>query len=256
MTDQLLTVRGVSFGYPGRRVLNSISFDARGGEFIVLMGINGAGKSTLLDILAGLRTPHTGTVQLNGRGLMTWSAKERSRRISHLPQGTKQELPFAVEQVVLMGRYTYADRWFESEEDHAYARDAMLRMDCLQFRDRLFSSLSGGEQQRVLLASCIAQCPAIMLLDEPSTFLDIHQQLHCFTTLAELAREGALCIAVTHDLNLALTHCTRVMILDEGKLADDLSVEDAARDGGWLSRLSPRLQMAQTPEGKPWVLYR
>ena len=155
-----------------------------------------------------------------------------------------------------MGRYAYADRWFESEEDVAYAQDAMLRMDCLQFRDRLVSSLSGGEQQRVLLASCIAQCPAVMLLDEPSTYLDIHQQLHCFATLAELASEGALCIAVTHDLNLALTHYTRVLILDEGKLAADLLIDEAARDSGWLSGLSPRLRMSQTPEGKPWVLYQ
>jgi ABC-type cobalamin/Fe3+-siderophores transport system ATPase subunit len=256
MTDELLAVRDVSFGYPGRRVLDTVSFAAHQGEFIVLMGINGAGKSTLLDILAGLRAPHTGAVQLNGRGLMTWPAKERSRRISHLPQGIRQELPFTVEQVVLMGRYAYADRWFESEKDQTYARDAMLRMDCIQFRDRLFSSLSGGEQQRVLLASCIAQCPAIMLFDEPSTYLDIHQQLHCFATLAELAREGALCIAVTHDLNLALTHCTRVLILDEGRLATDLSIEDAARDPSWLSRLSSRLRISQTPEGKPWVLYQ
>lgn len=256
MTDELLAVREVSFEYPGRRVLDSISFTAGAGEFIVLMGINGAGKSTLLDISAGLRTPHSGAVELSGRRLMEWSAKERSRRISHLPQGTRQELPFTVEQVVLMGRYAHADRWFESDADQAYAHDAMLRMDCLQFRDRLFSSLSGGEQQRVLLASCIAQCPAIMLFDEPSTYLDIHQQLHCFATLAELAREGALCITVTHDLNLALTHCTRVLILDAGNLAADLSVESAARDAEWLSRLSPRLRMLQTPEGKPWVLYQ
>jgi iron complex transport system ATP-binding protein len=168
----------------------------------------------------------------------------------------KQELPFTVEEVVLMGRYAHADRWFESDEDRAYAYDAMLRMDCLQFRSRLFSTLSGGEQQRVLLAACIAQCPAVMLFDEPSTYLDIHQQLHCFTTLAELAREGALCIAVTHDLNLALSHCTRVLVLDQGRLAADLSVQDAARESRWLARLSTRLQMARTPEGKPWVLYR
>lgn len=256
MTDALLTVRNVSFGYPGHRVLDSIEFTARGGEFIVLMGINGAGKTSLLDILAGLRTPHAGEIRLRERGLMAWSAKERSRCISHLPQGTKQELPFTVEQVVLMGRYAYADHWFESDEDRAYAEDAMLRMECLQFRTRVFSTLSGGEQQRVLLAACIAQCPAIMLFDEPSTYLDIHQQLHCFTTLAELAREGALCIAVTHDLSLALSHCSRVLILDQGKVAADLSVHDAAKESGWLSRLSPRLRMAQTPDGKPWVVYQ
>ena len=252
----LLAVQDVTFGYPGHQVLRSIRFAADGGEFIVLMGKNGAGKSTLLDILAGLRTPDTGVALLNGRDVCAWPARERSRHISHLPQGTRNELPFTVEQVVLMGRYAYADRWFESEEDHVYAQDAMRRMDCLQFRGRLLSTLSGGEQQRVLLAACIAQCPAIMLFDEPSTYLDIHQQLHCFTTLAELAREGALCIAVTHDLNLALAHCTRVVILDQGKLDADLAVNAAAVDPKWLSRLSPRLRMSHTPEGKSWVLYQ
>jgi iron complex transport system ATP-binding protein len=95
-----------------------------------------------------------------------------------------------------------------------------------------------------------------MLFDEPSTYLDVHQQLHCFSTLAELAREGALCIAVTHDLNLALAHCSRVLILDKGRLAADFATQEAAVNTEWLSRLSPRLRMMQTPEGKPWVLYQ
>ncbi len=188
----LLDVRSVSYEYPGRPVLDSVAFSATGGEFIALMGRNGTGKSTLLDIVAGLRAPDSGKVVLQERDLRTWTAKDRSRSISHLPQGTRNDLPFSVEQVVLMGRYAYADRWFESKEDQAYAEDAMLRMDCLQFRDRLYSTLSGGEQQRVLLAACIAQCPRVMLFDEPSTYLDVHQQLQCFSTLAALASEGAL----------------------------------------------------------------
>jgi iron complex transport system ATP-binding protein len=252
----LLSVRNVSFQYPGRRILNSIQFSGEAGQFIVLLGVNGAGKSTLLDIAAGLRMPDSGEVHFEDRELRKWPARERSRRISHLPQGTRNELPFTVEQVVLMGRYAYADRWFESDEDHSYSEDAMRRMDCLQFRDRLYSTLSGGEQQRVLLAACVAQCPRLMLFDEPSTYLDVHQQLQCFSTLAELAREGALCIAVTHDLNLALAHCTRVLVLNEGSLAADFAVEDAARNSEWLSWLSPRLQLSQTPDGKPWVLYQ
>jgi iron complex transport system ATP-binding protein len=254
--SSLLSVNDVSFGYPGRRVLDSINFSADGGEFIVLMGINGAGKTTLLDILAGLRSPDSGVVLLRDRALRKWVPRERSRRISHLPQATQQELPFTVEQMVLMGRYVHADRWFESDDDRMYAEDAMRRMDCLQFRHRLFSSLSGGEKQRVLLAACIAQCPELMLFDEPATYLDVHQQLQCYTTLAELAREGALCIAITHDLNLALTHCTRMLILHQGKLAADFATSEAAHASGWLDWLSPRLRMTHTPEGNPWVLYR
>lgn len=256
MKKALLQVNKLSFSYPALTVLDSVSFTAYAGELIVLVGVNGAGKSTLIDILAGLRTPDAGVVQLSGRELLKWPPKQRSQRISHLPQGSRQDIPFTVEQVVLMGRYAYADRWFESAEDLTYAQDAMQRMDCLRFRSRLFSTLSGGEQQRVLLAACIAQCPAVMLFDEPSTYLDIHQQIHCFATLAELAREGALCIAVTHDLNLALTHCSRVLVLDGGKLFADLSIDDAARKSFWLERLSPHLQMSQTPAGKPWVLYQ
>ena len=252
----LFTARNVSYGYPGHPVLDSVGFSADGGEFVVLMGVNGAGKSTLLDILAGLRAPDSGEVLLRDRALHTWTARERSRRISHLPQGTRQELPFTVEQVVLMGRYAYADHWFESDEDHAYAQDAMQRMDCFQFRGRLYSTLSGGEQQRVLLAACVAQCPDLMLFDEPSTYLDVHQQLQCFSTLAGLAREGALCIAVTHDLNLALAHCTRLLILHRGRLAADFATQEAAANPEWLTWLSPRLRMARTPEGNPWVLYR
>ncbi len=252
----LLSVNKVSFGYPGRHVLDSINFSAEGGEFIVLMGINGAGKTTLLDILAGLRFPDCGDILLRDRPLRAWPPRERSRRVSHLPQATQQDLPFTVEQMVLMGRYVHADRWFESDEDRRYAEDAMRRMDCLQFRYRPFSSLSGGEKQRILLAACVAQCPELMLFDEPATYLDVHQQLQCFTTLAELAREGALCIAITHDLNLALTHCTRVLILHQGKLAADFPTTEAAKASEWLTWLSPRLRMTHTPEGNPWVLYR
>ena len=254
--NALLAVREVGCGYSGQAVLDSVTFSAESGEFIVLMGVNGAGKSTLLDIVAGLREPDAGDVQLQGRGLRKWPAKERARWISHLPQGTRQELPFSVGQVVMMGRYPYADSWFESSEDHAYAEDAMRRMDCLKLRDRMYATLSGGERQRVLLAACLAQVPKVMLFDEPSTYLDVHQQLQCFSMLAELAREGALCIAVTHDLNLALAHGTRLLILDQGKLAADVTTERAAANTEWLQLLSPRLRMAHTPEGRPWVLYQ
>ena len=187
MTKTRLSVNNVSFAYATHSILNSISFSAHGGEFLVIAGINGAGKSTLLDIMAGLRQPDSGAIQIDGQPLSVWSAKDRSLTIGHLPQGSKQDLPFTVEQVVLMGRYAYADRWFESEEDRLIAFEAMRRMGCLVFRDRLFATLSGGEQQRVLLAACIAQGPRIMLFDEPSTYLDIHQQLQCFATLASLA---------------------------------------------------------------------
>ncbi len=132
----------------------------------------------------------------------------------------------------------------------------MRTMDCLPFRARLFATLSGGEQQRVLLAACIAQHPRILLFDEPSTYLDVHQQLQCFSVLASLARKGALCIAVTHDLNLALTYASRILVLDHGELAADFPTQEAATRPAWLHRLSPNLHLTQTQEGRPWVHYR
>jgi iron complex transport system ATP-binding protein len=110
----LLEVRDVTYGYPGNVVLNSVGFSADSGEFVVLMGVNGVGKSTLIDILAGLRASNSGEIFLRGRALHAWTARERSRRVSHLPQATRHDLPFTVEQMVLMGRYVHADRWFDA----------------------------------------------------------------------------------------------------------------------------------------------
>lgn len=252
----LLETTDVEFAYGSRIILKSIQLTAGPGEFLVLLGLNGAGKSTLLDILAGLRIPGSGSVRLDGRHLGEWSARDRSHWISHLPQGVRNDIPFTVEQVVLMGRYPHAEHWFESDDDRSHADDAMLKMGCLGFKHRLYSSLSGGEKQRVLLAACLAQAPRILLLDEPSTYLDVDQQLQCFSTLAEIARNGALCIAVTHDLNLALARCTRLLVLHEGHIEADIPVERAASEPAWLECLSPRLKLARTPEGKPWVLYQ
>jgi ABC-type cobalamin/Fe3+-siderophores transport system ATPase subunit len=252
----LLEAENIAYAYGSNAVLQSVGFSARGGEFVALLGLNGAGKSTLLDILAGLCSAHSGVVRIEDRDLLHLDARERARWISHLPQGIRSELPFTVEQIVLMGRYAYADGWFESGEDRQHAIRAMEQMDCLRYRERAYHTLSGGERQRVLLAACLAQEPKILLFDEPSTYLDVHQQLQCFTTLAEVAATGALCIAVTHDLNLALAHCTRLLVLHEGRLAADILVANAKQDPGWLGLLSPRLRLVRTDEGRPWVLYQ
>jgi iron complex transport system ATP-binding protein len=253
---ELLEARDIAFAYESNVILESAGFSAAPGEFIALLGLNGAGKSTLLDILAGLRTAQSGSVRIEGRPLSLWSARDRAQTISHLPQGIRGELPFTVEQIVLMGRYAHADEWFESAEDRRHATEAMDRMQCLPYRHRQYYTLSGGERQRVLLAACLAQQPRILLFDEPSTYLDVQQQLQCFSTLAAIAESGALCIAVTHDLNLALAHCTRLLILHRGRIAADTTVSKAAHDPGWLSLLSPGIRLIETPEGRPWVVYR
>jgi iron complex transport system ATP-binding protein len=254
--SDLITVANVSFSYGSRSVLDSVSFRAGEGEFLALLGTNGAGKSTLLDIVSGFRKAESGSVAIAGRSQRDWNRREIAQRVSHLPQAVHADLPFTAEQLVGMGRYPHTDRWFESEEDHKRIRAAMERTSCWAQRHRAFRSLSGGERQRVLLAACIAQDAAALLLDEPSTFLDIEQQLHCFSLLRQEAREGKLCIAAMHDLNLALTYCTRLMVLADGVIAYDMQVAEAHRNKEWLGRFSSRLDMSTTPAGSPWVWYQ
>ncbi len=260
-----MEVEGVRVSYGAgrsevREVLRGVSFGARAGEFVAVLGANGAGKSTLLDVMAGIREADAGRVVVRGRS--DWTGNERARLVSHLPQTLDARLPFSAEQVVAMGRYPHTarnanlrDRWFESAEDRVQIELAMERTGCWGHRGRRFGSLSGGERQRVLLAACVAQDAGVMLLDEPSTFLDISAQLECFRLLRDEAAEGRLCVAVTHDLNLALTFCTRLVVLEGGVVARDFAAAGAGEDVSWLAGFSPELRMGTTGAGRPWVYY-
>lgn len=254
--NSLLQVEGVSFSYGSRSVLDSVSFRAGEGEFLALLGVNGSGKSTLLDIISGFREPESGSVTISGRSHQEWKRREMAQQVSHLPQSIHADLPFTAEQLVGMGRYPHTDRWFESDEDHKHIHAAMERTSCWPQRHRSFGSLSGGERQRVLVAACLAQNAAALLLDEPSTFLDIEQQLHCFSVLRDEAQSGKLCIAATHDLNLALTYCTRMLVLSNGIIAYDIRTTEAHNNKEWLGLFSKRLDMGTTPAGSPWVWYQ
>jgi iron complex transport system ATP-binding protein len=192
---------------------------------------------------------------MNDRPAVAWPARERARLVAHLPQAVRPDLPFLAGELVLMGRYPHTDRWFESAGDREAVERAMRRADCWQLRDRVVHTLSGGERQRVLLAACLAQAPQLLLLDEPSTHLDIDQQLHCFALLREESDRGAACLVVTHDLNLALRFATRIIVLADGRVALDIPVDEAARTPDWLTLFSPRLQLSASPSGHAWVSY-
>ena len=251
----LLQAHDVGWRLFGTPILQRVNLTVAPGELVALMGRNGAGKSSLLDLIAGLRRPTDGAITFDDRPFEYWSADDLARSISHLPQMVRSDLAISVEELVLMGRYPHAVGWSESDADRAAAVRAMTRCGCLEFRDRRLSTLSGGERQRVLLAACLAQEPRLLLLDEPATFLDIEQQLQCFSMLREEAAQGVACIAVTHDLNLALTFCTRLVVLAGKTVAVDIPVERAADDTTWLSLFSPRLVVSRTPSGQPWVSY-
>jgi iron complex transport system ATP-binding protein len=256
VSTPILRVRAVGWRAGAAPILERVSCDVAPGEFVAVMGRNGAGKSTLLDLVAGLRVPSEGSVVLADRPLGDWTAVERARIVAHLPQALRPDLTLHAEALVLMGRYAHTARWFESAADRAVAEDAMRRCDCLALRHRTLATLSGGERQRVFLAACLAQQARLLLLDEPSTFLDVDQQLQTFGVLRAEADRGTACVAVTHDVNLALTFCTRVIVLADRGIARDVAVATALETPEWLSVVSRRLGVDDGSQARPWVRYR
>jgi iron complex transport system ATP-binding protein len=208
--------RSLSFAHG----LHEATFELPSSGFVTIAGPNGAGKSTLLGILAGLRHPYIGECSYRGVEIRKWRRRDFARQVAFLPQSMKLEFPFTAAEVVFMGRAPYADGWFESPEDHDAVTRAMATTDTNQFAERDFRSLSGGEKQRVILASALAQEPETLLLDEPTTFLDLKHQLSMYRLLSTLSKK-LLVVSVTHDLNLALRFSDRVIVMDAGKIAAD-----------------------------------
>jgi iron complex transport system ATP-binding protein len=241
--------------YNGAAVLQNVSLDISGNRLVSIVGPNGAGKSTLLGILAGLRREFDGDCFYEGKSIRKWGRREFARRVSFVPQSLRLEFPFTAEQVVLMGRMPYGDGLFESDEDRAAVDEAMALTDTLAFRHRDFRSLSGGERQRVVLASALAQKPATLLLDEPTSFLDLKHQISIYRILREQCREGLLVIAVTHDLNLAAAFSDRVIVLNRGRVVIDSTPQEAITQESLKEVFSVDARIEPGPEGRPWVVY-
>jgi iron complex transport system ATP-binding protein len=213
-----LSFRAASLGFAYG--LHDVSFDLPASGLVAIAGPNGAGKSTLLGIMAALRAPYRGSCSYRGIEVHAWKRREFARLVAFLPQSLRIEFPFTAKEVVLMGRTPYSRGWLETPEDEATVQRAMDVTDTREFGARDFRSLSGGERQRVILASALAQQPETLLLDEPTTFLDLKHQLSLYRLLSGLA-ESMLVVAVTHDLNLALQFASRVLVLDRGRLVGD-----------------------------------
>jgi iron complex transport system ATP-binding protein len=216
----LLNVDNVSFRYDGQWVLRGIDFEVEKGDFLGIIGPNGSGKTTLLRVIDGILAPQEGAVLLEGTEIGKLRREALARSVAVVPQYSALAFPFSVEEVVLMGRAPHLGRWrFEGDEDRLIARKAMEMTDTLGLSARDMESLSGGERQRVLIARALAQEPRLMLLDEPTAFLDIRHQVDFFDRIRSLNRDrGLTVIAVTHDINLAAHYCDRIILLKDGRI--------------------------------------
>jgi iron complex transport system ATP-binding protein len=218
--ESIYTLQDVSFRYESKWVLKGIDLTIDRGEVLGLIGPNGSGKTTLLKILGRHRRPETGGVWLESKNLSIVSLGMLARRVSMVPQELPVAFPYTVLEMVLMGRYPHMKGWaFESAEDHHIARSAMERMGLDSFAHRLFTELSGGEKQRVIIARALAQQAEVLLLDEPATFLDLHHQAGIYRLLGELNRQDHMTVVVVlHDLTMASQLCHRLLLLNEGRV--------------------------------------
>ncbi len=251
----LFSLREVGMRYNGSEVLAGASLDFPEAQFVAVLGPNGAGKSTLLGIMAGLRAGYSGSCEYAGKEVSRWARRGFAREVCFLPQSLKMEFPFTAEQVVLMGRTPHCDGLFESPDDWSAVERAMATTDTLAFRGRDFRSLSGGERQRVVLASAVAQQPRTLLLDEPTTFLDLKHQVAIYRLLRDLSQQGLLVVAVTHDLNLAASFADRLVVLHSGRIAADAAPCEVLAPEVIQRVFGVRSEVRRGPGGKPWILY-
>ena len=216
----LLAAEDLRFEYGPHTVLDGVAVAIEPGEMLGLIGPNGAGKSTLVRLLAGIVRPAGGVVRLDGRPLSVWTRAERARRVALVPQDPRVEFPYTVLEVVLMGRSPHLPALaLPGRRDLEVARAALARLEVADLEARRMDELSGGERQRVFLARALAQEPAVLLLDEPTTHLDLRHQTQLHDVARALCRQaGVAVLSVLHDLNLAAAYCDRLVLLAGGRV--------------------------------------
>ena len=216
----MIETKGLTFAYAEDPVINDISLTFQTGEFAGIIGPNGSGKSTLLKLIGGILPSPSATTFLKNRELSQYKKKDLAVSIAWIPQEKQMAFSFKVIDIVLMGRHPYLSPLsFEGEDDYRIAEDAMKQTQVLEFAHRSFNEISGGEKQRVMIASAISQKPEVMLLDEPTSALDIKYQIEILTILKQLnEQEGKSLILAMHDLHLASKFCKRLVLLKEGRV--------------------------------------
>lgn len=217
----MISTANITFAYAGTPVLKDISLDIKEGDWMGLLGPNGSGKTTFIKCLSRTLFPQNGTVRINERDIKTFTHKEIAQIAGVVPQDSNILFPFTAFEIVLMGRSPHKKGFgFETARDVEIAKRAMTATDTWQFADRSIQELSGGERQRVIVARALAQEPKILLLDEPTSFLDIKHQQEILNIIKKLNCEAGLTvISAMHDINLALLYCKTIAFLKDGEIS-------------------------------------
>ena len=258
----LVAFRNVGFAYPRperqrarRFAFEALSFAVEAGEVFGVIGPNSAGKTSLLRLLTRVLAPARGEILLDGRPVAGIAHWELARQVAVVPQEAPRPFPFSVEQLVLMGRYPHAPgRFFETPADADVAREAMAATGTLALAPLPLEQLSGGERQRAMLARALAQQPRLLVLDEPTSHLDLRYQAETAELLRRLNRErGVTILLVSHDLNLAAELCDRLLLLHEGQVARVGTPAEVLEQPLLEHVFGCRVAVDKSPSGRPTV---
>ena len=223
-----IRVENVDVSVPRKRIVEAASIHVDEGEFVGLIGPNGSGKSTLLKTIYRTMKKESGEIELDGREIDTMKLRESALLMSVVTQHNYYNFDFKVEEAVMMGRTPHKKSMeMDNEEDRAIVEDALGKVNMLQFKDRNFSSLSGGEQQRIILARALAQQTPCMVLDEPTNHLDIKYQLEVLDIVKSI---GCTTLCALHDLNLAVQYCDRIYVLYNGRIVQEGTPEEVVTE--------------------------
>ena len=215
----LLSAHQLEYAIDGIPILRQVDFELTAGELVGLIGPNGAGKSTLLRLLTGVLSPDSGTVDYDGQSLAQISPQQRARQLGYLVQGARAHWPFSVEKVVGLGRLPYQKWWQQPDQEDRQKVDQAMRMtETLAYRNRVVTTLSGGEQTLVMLARIFASENRLIFADEPVAALDPYHQLHVMEILRQHAASDRAGVVVLHDLGLAARFCDRLYLMSHGRI--------------------------------------
>jgi iron complex transport system ATP-binding protein len=238
MTAPAIEAQDVSYRIDGKTILDNVSFRVEAGAYLSIVGPNGAGKSTLLKCLNRILRGAGGRILIQGRPLAAYTQAELAVQVGYVPQGRPDDSPFTVYEFVMMGRYPHLSAFTRpAPEDASRVADALDMVDARTLIHRQYGTLSGGEKQRALIAAALAQDARILLLDEPTAFLDPHHQRDILRLLVKLNRESGLTVvSVTHDINAAALSAQKALALREGRVLF-FGSQDDLMDSGVLSEL-------------------
>lgn len=253
----ILELIGASLGYPDRLVLEGINLVVEEGQVFAIVGPNGVGKSTLIKAASGILPLIGGEIRVGGQGILRMSPERRARRVGVVPQATQTPRAFTAGQIVLMGRTPYLG-WLERESpaDLEMAKQAMERTETTELADRIMGELSGGEQQRVMVARALAQSPRVMLLDEPTAHLDLRHQDEILKLIKQLAQEEGMGVLIAlHDLNLVARFADRVALLSNRKIKEQGPARDVLTPDNLAEAYGVEIHVMEHPiHGTPLVL--